>query len=562
MKMRTFAIGLLLAAACAQGARAAEGSDEEQACRGNLAKLADAVKAYREAHAKTPAQLSDLYYLSYADDVALYRCPTSGGGRLRRTEIDQSGDYTTEPLAGQTGILVRERTPHHGGNKVLAAMEDGSIQALPVGGGSPLDATNPIDKKDDKAVDSGRQTAEREPVKPIVPPVEKKDGKSTAETATADAATGNTTTADRSTVDASTADRSTADRTAADRSTASVATGDKATRDDGPVVMHPQDDHEKPRIEVARIDPNKKPANEHGEGPVIVLEDPDHVFEKLPPGAVVTRSDQPGVTKIPGADEHLEQGTREDKARERTSAAVMRDGGGFPGGAMGGMEIGANDSVAMADMLYGRGGYDAAIDFYERALAADPKNEQALLGHARASIRTGALTAARQQLQKVLTTNPGQVEARRLSATIDLALGDVKHAVTTANALYHKNPNDPEVALLHAQSALYAGDEAEARKRFETLARAYPNASAEHLKLADEYRDARFLKLAELEYATAWALNPADDEALLGLGMAATHAGHKDRGARALDEYLRRYPNSADSADVKAELQKLNTGRP
>lgn len=442
------------------GGRPALGSDaaeDERLCRQHLEQLGRAIKSYRAVHdGKGPKELSELYYLSYADDVAVYRCPTSGAGRLRRTEIDEHGDYTTEPLPGSTelsGMLVRERSPHHGdGKSVLAAFEDGSIKPLPVTSGATGGEQGRHRPTDG---DSGRV----EPPRPQTLP----------------------------------------------------------SADPQPQTM-PADDSQ-PRIQ--RIP---------GDGP-----------DAFPGGLFPPGQDRQRPDRAPGD-------SREDMPdREKSGGISMRG------------ELDPESMLQFADLLYTQGGYDPALQLYERVLEADPTNQRALMGHGRASIRVGSLRVAQMRFKTVLASDPRQVEARRLSGMLNLVLGDVPAAAILADALHDELPNDPDVAMLHAQVAFYGNDDAEAARRFALAAKLQPQAAKANRELADAFLDERFYKLALLHYVTASCLDPADEEALLNLGASAAKVGQKRWAIRAYSEYLRRQP-AGDTADhVREQLGKLTT---
>ena len=263
----------------------------------------------------------------------------------------------------------------------------------------------------------------------------------------------------------------------------------------------------------------------------------DELPPEMPKGATISR----GASR-PGS---IDEGTREDTDRERRAANAIR--GSMP------PEVAMN----IADTIYKEGGYDAALDFYEKVLADQPKNEHALLGHARSSLRTGALKVARENAQKLLDITPDHAEAKRIAATVDLIHGETKRAADAAEALYKDHAEDSEVALLRAQATLYSGNQADAKKQFEALAKSNPRLAAEQSKLAGGYMDEHLLKLALLHYLTANALDPTDDETLLNLGLAAPKVGDRDRAIAAFTEFLRRHPNDDESILAKSQLKKL-----
>ncbi|HEX2750596.1 MAG TPA: hypothetical protein VHM91_21500, partial [Verrucomicrobiales bacterium] len=97
-------------------------------CRQRLTRLGKAVKSYTLIYSKKPGKLSDLYKENFITRVEDFACPASGSGLASEKEIDAKSDYTMEPLPGTSGVVVREKVPHHENGKLLAVMEDGTLR--------------------------------------------------------------------------------------------------------------------------------------------------------------------------------------------------------------------------------------------------------------------------------------------------------------------------------------------------------------------------------------------------------------------------------------------------
>ncbi len=102
--------------------------------RGQLKHLAGAIKGYEIIHDnKAPAKLSDLYRDGLADSLGDFVRPGSGTSITVDSEIDAKSDYTMEPLPELKDLLVREKNPEPGKDKLLAIAKDGAIKKVSVG---------------------------------------------------------------------------------------------------------------------------------------------------------------------------------------------------------------------------------------------------------------------------------------------------------------------------------------------------------------------------------------------------------------------------------------------
>jgi len=92
-----------------------------------------------------------------------------------------------------------------------------------------------------------------------------------------------------------------------------------------------------------------------------------------------------------------------DQAAEAVGAAVAAD---------------ASPDIAAGDDLAGQGRQQEAIDAYDRALAADPGNVEALFRRGKAYYELGHFPEAEADLRQVAATDPGNVGANQRLATI------------------------------------------------------------------------------------------------------------------------------------------------
>lgn len=286
-------------------------------------------------------------------------------------------------------------------------------------------------------------------------------------------------------------------------------------------------------------DPARPASRPSDNNPQITLLDADQPFGN---GTATrsTRQPPPGV-KVGGED------LPPDVTRLRSGSVTTIRG-----------TMDAKQTVQIADSLFKQKAYDAADEFYRRALEAEPQNKQALLGGAQASMETGSLHMARSRYLGLIEQEPANLEAQQSIAKIDLALGETAKATAAADALLKEHPDDWNAIILRAQCALYAGDDAGAQKFLHAASHDLAKAAKEQSALAEHYQDQRVFRLSLLHYTTAVALDPSDELSLLNLAVAATRLGEKQRAIKAYNEFLRRHPGNDPPNDyIREELRKL-----
>jgi hypothetical protein len=115
-------------------APAAEELPNDAARTTHLKHLAGAIKGYEIIHdGKPPAKLSDLYRDGLADSLGDFVRPGSAALPSSESEIDAKSDYTMESLPELKDVLVREKNPEPGKDKLLAIAKDGAIKEVSVG---------------------------------------------------------------------------------------------------------------------------------------------------------------------------------------------------------------------------------------------------------------------------------------------------------------------------------------------------------------------------------------------------------------------------------------------
>ena len=142
----------------------------------------------------------------------------------------------------------------------------------------------------------------------------------------------------------------------------------------------------------------------------------------------------------------------------------------FLGGTLGSRVAVPHDAVPMGQFVRGEvalqhNDIDAAVDAFEKAVAADPNAPMIRLRLATLYVRTGKLEKARAQCEQVIAVEPNNMDAMALYAGIVTALGKDDDAISAYERLIARDPDFQEAYLY--LGALYGkrGDTARAIRR-------------------------------------------------------------------------------------------------
>lgn len=135
---------------------------------------------------------------------------------------------------------------------------------------------------------------------------------------------------------------------------------------------------------------------------------------------------------------------------------------------------------------------DSARKRYEAVLAKEPGNEQALVGMAQILRATGAQSdEIASTLKKAVSANPASLSARLTLIQFLLGSGDVKTALTEAQAAAAALPDRPEVLDALGTAQLASGDYHQAIASFTKLAQNNPGSAAPLMRLASAHLGAK-----------------------------------------------------------------------
>ena len=182
--------------------------------------------------------------------------------------------------------------------------------------------------------------------------------------------------------------------------------------------------------------------------------------------------------------------------------------------------------VALAQIDTAQGNAGQAQKRFEEVLTRDPRNAQASLAIAGLRAQAGA---SKQEvlalMTKAVAQAPTDVKVRLALINTQLAGGDTKAALLTAQDGTAAMPGNAELTSALARAQLASGDANQAITTLKRLAEMQPQATAVHLQLAGAYVDKRDWASARKSFQRAVALSPGDLSAKRGLMMLELSSG-------------------------------------
>lgn len=144
--------------------------------------------------------------------------------------------------------------------------------------------------------------------------------------------------------------------------------------------------------------------------------------------------------------------------------------------------------VALAKLDYRDKQPKQAIARFEKLLAADPTNVQAMLAIAEQRTQSGENTTEIEALiDKAVGLSPGDPKPRQLQISLLLAKKDVKRALAAAQSAVVAIPNSPELLDLLGRTELEAGAYNQAIASFNKVTALLPKSPTPLMRMADAY---------------------------------------------------------------------------
>ena len=179
-----------------------------------------------------------------------------------------------------------------------------------------------------------------------------------------------------------------------------------------------------------------------------------------------------------------------------------------------------SERLAQAVALHRAGRLDEAERLYREAVAADPRNGDALQFLGLIALARGDLAGAEAQIRAAIAVNPAAAVYHFNLGPVRKALGDLPGAVTSYRRAIELAPGLVEAQMNLGNALRESGDAAAAIAPLREAVRLRPAAAEAHLNLGGALQDDGRLDEAVASYQSALALNPALAEAHYNLGVA------------------------------------------
>jgi len=182
--------------------------------------------------------------------------------------------------------------------------------------------------------------------------------------------------------------------------------------------------------------------------------------------------------------------------------------------------------VGLAELDMAQGNADKAQKRFEEVLKRDPANAHAAFAIAGLRAQAGAdRKEVMALMSKAVAQAPTDVRGRLALINVQLAAGDAKAALLTAQDGMAAVLDDSDLAAALARAQLASGDRQQAVSTLKRLAELQPKAAAAQLQLAGAYVDVRDFASARKSFQRALALSPGDLSARRGLMMVELSSG-------------------------------------
>ena len=198
---------------------------------------------------------------------------------------------------------------------------------------------------------------------------------------------------------------------------------------------------------------------------------------------------------------------------------------------------------------------DGARKRYEKLLATDPRNEQALLSYAAILAAAKAPAAeVRAAIEKAVTANPASVRPRLFLIGYLTRQKDPKAALAAAQAAQAAFPTNPEVLEVLGAAQQAAGESNQALETFARAAKMLPQNPTPLIRLAGVQASLKDYDGAIASLHKAIALQPDLTSAWLGLASIYVTSERTDDGLKAARKLQKDLPKRAVGFALEGQM--------
>src|SRR5467141_3614496 len=206
----------------------------------------------------------------------------------------------------------------------------------------------------------------------------------------------------------------------------------------------------------------------------------------------------------------------------------------------GGQTCGQSLALTESTKAFYRGDYSRAAELAEKHLRAYPKDVPVRLILARAELAQGKFQRAFEGLQKVLASDPNNIDALYYMSVIARELSHREY-----ERLFSIAPDSGRVHQLLGEAALAAENRSEAEEEFQKALSSNPQSIEVSAELAELKRSQSKFDEAITYYAQAEQIGPLNYEIAYGLGACYTYKQEYSRAIEWLRKAAALAPDSA-----------------
>jgi len=202
-----------------------------------------------------------------------------------------------------------------------------------------------------------------------------------------------------------------------------------------------------------------------------------------------------------------------------------------------------NDALALqASLLLEKGELQNAVNQLQTVVTRDPGNFVAHYNLGRGLAEKGELEQARAQFAEAIRLRPDYTAARLAMAQVHLSKREHEMAVKTAEEALAYDPKNVSLQLVRSAALMGMNQMDKAREQLQKILDANPNSQEAMIQMGIVFLNEKKFKEAEAIYRKSYDLNPANSRGLMGLVETVLAENQPDRAMDLLRTEIQKYP--------------------